>query len=941
MDSPTSTSLGTTDSTSASRLTMMNLGSPLRGRAEPMTVAMAVLRRARDHGSGGVLLISGPAGIGKTALLSEICKQAATMRLRVAISTCDESQQVWPGAPLMAALRAGTDPLLDATEYEQVTRMAVEPLLLADRIASHLESAAGHRPLLIAVDDTQWADRVTRFVMRTVISRLVGLPVVWLLASRDDDTGRDLMRYDPVRVDQVPLGPLSNSDLAAIAQDRLGRVPDERIRRYLDAADGNPFLAVQIIDNLTRSAARGEPDTVAVQFAAAIAHRLGELAETPRDLVRLIAVAGRPLPTADVTALMARTPGPGHAGTVADAIRSGLLMNCDNTLAFRHDLVREAVYSSIPNLVARQLHRRFADYHLNESSERFVAAWHARAAATPGDVSAALILVSVAETLAGINADEAADLATLASHTVSPAQAEWMDVALRCLSVLCRTQRAGDAIALAETILARVDDRNLIGQIETEAARALWLSGRVSELASRVDRILQSTALEPAVIARLRAARALASTRMVTGDLAAREAGAAIEEARTAGDYEALSLALQAVGEAARNQGRHGAALRHFRELRSLTGVSYLAEEITALQFLDRYDHAQALLDQARADSRNATETVLPSLCCAQVWQDFYLGRGDEAEAGARTLIELGQQLGNGLYTVDAVAIQVGVSLWRGDVETATNQLRQVDRLTIADDGVRRPVLGVMRGWLAASQGDLQSALRACGPVLEEASQSRSYWPLWPCWNGLLFELGTAAADKDFSDACVDIAESAAALNPEVATIAGLALHVRGRSRDDLDMIVESATVLGRSPRPLMRAVGAASCGKALLAAGQRSAGLTQLDLAWDEYHQMGASAMRSQVQLAMRQVGARRAKWSTVTTRPSTGWLSLTDAERRVAALIGDGHTNKSAASTLGVSINTVGTHLRAVFTKLSVQSRVQLANAMRSEQAKRLQRA
>jgi DNA-binding CsgD family transcriptional regulator len=78
-----------------------------------------------------------------------------------------------------------------------------------------------------------------------------------------------------------------------------------------------------------------------------------------------------------------------------------------------------------------------------------------------------------------------------------------------------------------------------------------------------------------------------------------------------------------------------------------------------------------------------------------------------------------------------------------------------------------------------------------------------------------------------------------------------------------------------------------------------------------------------------MREAGARDAKWAAA-ERPATGWASLTDAERRVAELIGSGHTNKSAAAELGVSVNTIGTHLRAVFGKLSVQSRVQLANQL-----------
>lgn len=70
-------------------------------------------------------------------------------------------------------------------------------------------------------------------------------------------------------------------------------------------------------------------------------------------------------------------------------------------------------------------------------------------------------------------------------------------------------------------------------------------------------------------------------------------------------------MALQASGEAARNQACHRDALRHFRELRSLSDVSCLADEVRALQFLDRYEHAQALLDQARGDC-HSTGLVTP-----------------------------------------------------------------------------------------------------------------------------------------------------------------------------------------------------------------------------------------------------------------------------------------------------------------------------------------
>jgi predicted ATPase len=167
----------------ASEGLVMRPYGPLRGRGEALSALLGVVRRTRVHGASGVVLISGDAGIGKTALLSETCRQAAHTSLRVARSKCDEIEQAWPGAPMVGLLRSGRDPLLTPTEFQGVTELIGEPLLLVERIADHLERLAAGDRLLIAVDDVQWADRVSRYALRTLISRLAGLPVMWALGQ--------------------------------------------------------------------------------------------------------------------------------------------------------------------------------------------------------------------------------------------------------------------------------------------------------------------------------------------------------------------------------------------------------------------------------------------------------------------------------------------------------------------------------------------------------------------------------------------------------------------------------------------------------------------------------------------------------------------------------------------------------------------------------------
>lgn len=885
-----------------------------------------------------MLLVEGEPGIGKSTVLTAIVEQATAMGFTSAVSKADHIARISAAAPLLLALRSGRRPLVSADEVAVLTGRTAEPVLLLDDVTRLLEGRAAETPLLIGVDDVQWADPVSRFVLRSLPARLSESPIVWVFASRHVDDGLldDLKRTSlaDYPVDLVELGPLSRDDIAAMARDRLNRQPSVQLTLLLDRVGGNPFFATQILDGVISSAPSTDID-VPTGFILGVRRGVAELSDTAAELLRVAAVFGQPMSTEDVSALLPGRSGGAVVSALDEVVRERVLeCDRDHRLVFRHDLIREVIYADLIADTRRRLHQGCALYLRDVSGDPLTIATHARAAITTGDAANAALLLDVANKVATSMPEAAADLALAAFHAVRPEQNEWLEFGRRCVELLSLVQRCSEAITVADILLAHVDDDEAAAHIEIAVARALWLAGTWQESVRRSAKALARPEISAPLRARLAALHALALSRVERAADAGPVAEQALAEADRLDDQTARMLAQHALAEIARNRADHEASLRHFRALRAASGPTYIAQEIQGLQHLDRFHDASVMLARARRDLGVDKGLVFVSLIYSQIWWNYHLGRLDEAEAGASTLLDLALERGSYSCGIEAASLLSLVALQRGEIGLARQRLTSGFGPATGDDERRVPSLLLVRGWVTALEGDTDEAMAMLSPLVFSGRAECDPWPWKPGWLRMLAQLGLTAGANDFTQEVVHLAALGAERNPEVLSLTGTAAQLRGIVGGDIDLVRRGAGDLARSPRPLLRAGGFEDLGFALLDRDERREAGVLLDRSWDVYQRIGATGPMTALQDKMRKAGFRRGQWEPAGARPEYGWEALTPAEVKVARLIASGHSNKTASAELGVSVNTVGTHLRSVFTKLGVRSRVQLSNLVRTDE-------
>jgi DNA-binding CsgD family transcriptional regulator len=484
---------------------------------------------------------------------------------------------------------------------------------------------------------------------------------------------------------------------------------------------------------------------------------------------------------------------------------------------------------------------------------------------------------------------------------------------------------------LLETPLGHEDTARLQGRL----AWLLWSLGRHDEMCARVEAALDLDGLSPETYRQLLSLHALALSRGTDMIRAEQVGDRALKEAAGGADESAEALALRALAEIALNDGRVSTALEHFSLLRS-TGRSLDVDEIMALLFVDQYESARRLILLSR---RNAEEkgvsSQIPGLLFAQAQHDFRTGQLDEADAGFAALMALGDGLQH--YVQRAAKVMMArIALHRGELHAARELCGAVS--WDATDPQTQPRQVIMWARLLIAEGNPEGAVRLVlhHRILDNAhagfrwAERAAGIPDW------LIDVADAAAASGRHDAAIQasrLVRCYAERNPDVPSFRGLTDQAEGMASNDVGLLRQGLERFRESPRKLLEAGALERLGHVLLRRGDTTEAPQLLDTAWDVFQNLGALGDARRVQHTMQAAGFRRRRWNSAPERPLSGWEALTTMERRVARLVGEGHSNRSAAGELMLSPNTVAAHLRAIFRKLEVSSRVQFARKLMDE--------
>jgi DNA-binding CsgD family transcriptional regulator len=922
---------------------------PLRGRDSERAVLGRLVAAAVD-GVGGIAIVEGAAGIGKSRLLAEAAQIATGMGVQTAAGACDELDQVTPWAPLLGALSSTAPMLMSAAELAPLRGLPDQRLAVIECIRTALERASHRQPVLITLDDLQWADPATLLALGSLPVQLFSLPVAWIVAQRPLPASVRLQsltaRLAEAGADRLHLNPLDAEAVAAMTADLLGTGPDTTVADLLAKAEGNPFYIAELLRSTSKTTASAAdidpgPSSLAplpASLRSAVAAHLRSLPEPAQNLLKIASVLGREFTVSDLAAMTGQ-PTSQLMSSLEQALTAEVVTEQADRLAFRHDLVREAVYQDVPGPLRRGLHRDAATALLARGVPIVRAATHLALGAQPGDEQAISILIHAIGELSPTSATAAADLGLRVLDLTGPEDPRRPGLVATTVGLLGWASRVDEARALGEGYLR---DHPQSAALEAEIHHGMhraWARSTHAPYPAPLPGRLLADATVP---------------NLVRADLIAWQQVGVMWQASAEEVDQALNEAAGLIGDSDDETSR--SILRNVR-IALANEHGYLLEAMQAARSgLQPAQHARPGHVAGQAEStiaaslrtigqpREALELLARGQQAAYVSGDMFvivrcqgvralalleLGRLDDARAEAQAAARAAEELGLMYYLGGALAVLVEASIRQGDLAGAN---------AAADRLISRCPPNVTTGdqcWASAlcadARGRPEVALAALAQVLERLYRNRFYFATWyPCRLTQVTALAMRAGDAEQAGVAAQAAAELSRRNPGVKSVLAAAVHARGLWQSDVGALHEAAELFTGGEQPLSTAAAQEDLASALARRGERDDAIAFLEAAYVTYHSANAGRDLARVRGALHALGVRKRQPSVA--RPQHGWASLTSGELAVVRVVAEGLTSREAAAQLYLSPDTVNTHLRHAFTKLGIRSRVELARLVLS---------
>jgi class 3 adenylate cyclase/DNA-binding CsgD family transcriptional regulator len=927
----------------------------------PTTIGRGVELTALDKlvvsiaaGEGRVVLLEGEAGIGKTHLVREVVARANEAAVTMIETTGDEVVRR-PGAIAWGLVAAAPEGLVGRAHLAGL--LEVDPRRLASRgdlgyavieaSIDLLEELARSRPLLLVAEDLHCADDLSVKVLTAIATRAAVSRFGVLASLRPLPRSQLLDRFvDRVREGagtRFRIDSLAEIEVQALASSICGGAPGDRLRRRLQATGGNPLYVIELLRSMDDDGALSVEDGVVEMVSEdtptdlheTLVRRLSWLPSETREMLRVASLLGGEFTLHDVATITARTVVE-VAAALRDASLAGLVVGDGDSLCFRHELVREAVYHSMLPAVRRDLHRAAARSLVAVGAPtQQIAEQYARGA-RPGDVEAVRWLERAAEDAVGLEPRTA--LAMLERASVLAPARERLGPRSRTIEPLVALGRVDEAEAVARSVLVAAPGTDL----EYRALRGLMLVYRAQGAFADAYEAMNRAAVAPGAPAdesrRMRCigahysmlfgSRNVTDTQRIVRDV--------LEEARACGDLATECVAEHGLGLIAMMTGHLHVSQDHLTRAMALfdtgrvppaTFVYSLPHILHALNLLelDDVDGAIVAANRIRVQS-DAIGVVSPlplALTLAAVGR-FCSGQWDDAIADAEaavSLLDLNLRAG---ASIDALL--AWIACHRGDLSATADHLAAGDAHQIAGTA------SFGTDWLLMARAQYLQTLGRPGEAFELAAaawartSSLRYMFGYRLHGILLIQLALSVGRQDVARAVTDELDEGARRTP-ADSARGAALRARGLLERSPEALLGAAELYRRTSRRPELAGCCEDGARVLDETGRRRDAVALLNEAAAIYAEVDAAADTQRVNLALRRLGvgahvSRRA-------RPPSGWASLTRMESDVVALVGEGLTNREIGARLLISRRTVESHLGHVFRKLGVRNRAQLVAA------------